>query len=141
MLQEAALIAEVVDLMSRVLKQVEEQLQHNKAIKQRLEMDWSDKKEAYEIETINAGLQNSSQTLLFKPGATRFPDGYVASCYSALFCTSTLLPLSLMLKESPQYIDAKFYFKKTHTQKPKSLVPKQFQKTLCCLLFIKWISD
>jgi len=78
LLQEAALIAEVGDLMSRQLKQVEEQLQHNKAIKQRLEMDWSDKNEAYEIEAINAGLHNSSKTLLFKPGATRFPDGYVA---------------------------------------------------------------
>ena len=78
LLQEAALIAEVGDLMGRQLKQVEEQLRHNKAIKQRLEMDWSDKKEAYEIEAINAGLHNSSKTLLFKPGATRFPDGYVA---------------------------------------------------------------
>lgn len=64
--------------MSSQLKQVEEQLRHNKAIKQRLEMDWSDKKEAYEIEAINAGLHTSSTTLLFKPGATRFPDGYVA---------------------------------------------------------------
>jgi len=78
LLQEAALIAEVGDLMSRHLKQVEEQLQRNKAVKQRLETDWSDKKEAYEIEAINAGLHNSSKTLLFKPGATRFPDGYVA---------------------------------------------------------------
>jgi hypothetical protein len=77
-LQEAALIAEVGDLMSRQMEQVEQQLQHNKAIKQRLEMDWSDKKEAYEIEAINAGLHNSSKTLLFKPGATRFPNGYVA---------------------------------------------------------------
>lgn len=64
--------------MSCQLRQVEEQLRHNKAIKQRLEMDWSDKKEAYEIEAINAGLHNSSKTLLFKSGATRFPDGYVA---------------------------------------------------------------
>jgi hypothetical protein len=78
LLQETALIAEVGDLMSRQLKQVKEQLRHNKAIKQRLEMDWSDKKEAYEIEAINAGLHNSSKILLFKPGATRLPDGYVA---------------------------------------------------------------
>jgi tektin-4 len=76
LLQEAALIAEVGDLMTRQLKQIDEQLWHNKAIKKRLEMDWSDKKEAYEIEAINAGLHNSSKTLLFKPGATRFPDRY-----------------------------------------------------------------
>jgi tektin-4 len=64
-------------MMGHMLKQIGEQLQHNKAIKQCLEMDWSDKKETYEVEAINAGLNNTSTTLLFKPGATRFPDGYV----------------------------------------------------------------
>jgi tektin-4 len=59
------------------LKQIQKQLQHNKAIKQRLEMDWSDKKETCDIEAINVGLRNTSTTLLFKPGATHFPDGYV----------------------------------------------------------------
>jgi len=113
LLQEAALIAEVGDLMSCQLKQVEEQLRHNKAIKQRLEMDWSDKKEAYEIEAINAGLHNSSKTLLFKPGATRFPDGYVAqitnSHFTASLCTLTLLPLSFRLRKSPPDTDACFH--------------------------------
>jgi hypothetical protein len=63
--------------MGQMMKQVEEQLKHNKAIKQRLEMDWSDKRESYEIEANNVGLQITSKSLLFKPGATRFPDGYV----------------------------------------------------------------
>jgi tektin-4 len=63
--------------MGCMLKQTEEQLQHNKAIKQHLEMDWSDKKETYDIEAINVGIRNTSMTLLFKPGATHFPDGYV----------------------------------------------------------------
>lgn len=63
--------------MGRMLKQMEEQLMHNKAIKQRLEMDWSDKKESYEIEAVNVGLRITSKTLLFKPGAIHFPDGYV----------------------------------------------------------------
>lgn len=77
LLQEAALIQEAGDLMGQMLKQMEEQLKHNKAIKQSLEMDWSDKKETYEIEAINVGLRITSKTLLFKPGATRFPDGSV----------------------------------------------------------------
>jgi tektin-4 len=63
--------------MERMLKQTEEQIFNNKAIKQRMEMDWSDKKHAYEIETVNVGLHNTSPTILFKPGATCFPDGYV----------------------------------------------------------------
>ncbi|XP_069675071.1 tektin-4 isoform X2 [Periplaneta americana] len=75
LIKESALISEVRDLMERMLKQMEEQLRHNKAIKQRVEMDWSDKKENYDIEAVNVGLRNTSSTLLFRPGATRFPDG------------------------------------------------------------------
>ncbi|PNF22228.1 Tektin-4 [Cryptotermes secundus] len=75
LIKEAALIREAGDLMGQMLKQVEEQLKHNKAVKKRLEMDWSDKKESYEIEAINVGLRITSKTLLFKPGATCFPDG------------------------------------------------------------------
>ena len=69
------MIGEIRDLMGRMLKQMEEQLRHDKAIKQRTEMDWSDKKEAYDIEATNVGLHNTSTTLLFRPGATRFPEG------------------------------------------------------------------
>nr|CAD7430719.1 unnamed protein product [Timema monikensis] len=75
LIKEIALINEVRDLMSRMLTQMEEQQKINKAVKQRLEMDWSDKKEAYEIETANIGLKNTSPTILFHPGATRFADG------------------------------------------------------------------
>ncbi|XP_021931209.1 tektin-4 isoform X2 [Zootermopsis nevadensis] len=74
LIKETALIGEARDFMGRMLKQIEEQLQHNKAIKKCLEIDWSDKKETYDIEAINVGLRNTSKTLLFKPGATRFPD-------------------------------------------------------------------
>ncbi|KAJ9591612.1 hypothetical protein L9F63_001826 [Diploptera punctata] len=68
-------LVKIRDLMGRMLKQMEEQLKHDKAIKQRTEMDWSDKKEVYDIEATNVGLRNTSTTLLFKPGATRFPEG------------------------------------------------------------------
>jgi tektin-4 len=71
------MIREAAELMGQMLNRMEEQLKHNKAIKQRLEMDWSNKKESYEIEAINVGLRITSKTLLFKPGATHFPDRYV----------------------------------------------------------------
>lgn len=67
---------EVEDLINRTLIQIDEQLERNKAIKARLEDNWSDKKEAYDIEAINVNLNNKSKTILFKPGATRFSEKY-----------------------------------------------------------------
>ncbi|XP_075232074.1 tektin A [Lycorma delicatula] len=74
LIKEAALIKEVCDLIDRTTVQIEEQLERNKAIKARLEDDWSDKKESYEIETLNVKLNNKSPLVMFKPGATRIPD-------------------------------------------------------------------
>ena len=69
-----ALIHEIKMLLQKTLKDIEDQQAENRAIKLRLEHDWSNKKDAYEIETVNCGLKNSSRTTLFKPGATRFPS-------------------------------------------------------------------
>lgn len=69
-----ALIHEIKMLLQKTLKDIEDQQAENRAIKLRLEHDWSNKKDAYEIETVNCGLRNSSRTTLFKPGATRFPS-------------------------------------------------------------------
>lgn len=69
-----ALIHEIKMLLQKTLKSIEDQQAENRAIKLRLEHDWSNKKDAYEIETVNCGLRNSSRTTLFKPGATRFPS-------------------------------------------------------------------
>lgn len=46
----------------------------NVAARERLEYDWSDKKDAFEIETVNCRLNNKSTTSLLRPGATRFLD-------------------------------------------------------------------
>uniref|UniRef100_A0A1B6BY47 Tektin n=1 Tax=Clastoptera arizonana TaxID=38151 RepID=A0A1B6BY47_9HEMI len=75
LIKEAALVKEIEDLINRTLVQIEEQLERNKSAKARLEDDWSDKKESHQIESINVNLNNKSKTILFKPGATRFPDG------------------------------------------------------------------
>ena len=69
-----ALIHEIKMLLQKTLKDIEDQQAENRAIKLRLEHDWSNNKDAYEIETVNCGLRNSSRTTLFKPGATRFPS-------------------------------------------------------------------
>ncbi|KAJ6649600.1 Tektin-4 [Pseudolycoriella hygida] len=72
LVKEIALIAEIKNLLEKTLKDVEEQQIANRAARERLEFDWSDKKDAAEIDALNAGLNNKSTTILFKPGATRF---------------------------------------------------------------------
>lgn len=72
LVKEIALIAEIMKMFETTLKNVEQQQIENRAARERLEFDWSDKKEAFEIDALNAGLNNRSSTILFKPGATRF---------------------------------------------------------------------
>ncbi|KAG8326340.1 hypothetical protein J6590_044327 [Homalodisca vitripennis] len=74
LIKEAALVKEVEDLIDRTIVQIEEQQERNKATKARMEDDWSDKKQSYDIEAINTNLTIKSPIILFKPGATRFPD-------------------------------------------------------------------
>lgn len=72
LVKEIALIGEIKNTFERTLKNVEDQQIENRAARQRLEFDWSDKKDASEIDAINAGLNSKSSTILFKHGATRF---------------------------------------------------------------------
>lgn len=77
LIKELALIAELRELFQRILKDVEAQLIEDKVAKQRLEYDWSDKKQSYEIDSLNVSLNNCSTTLLFKPGSVILPDEYI----------------------------------------------------------------
>lgn len=74
LIQEIALIREIRDLLVRTLQDIEAQQVENRTARQRMEYDWSDKKEAHEIEATNCHLTNNSRTILFKPGATRYPE-------------------------------------------------------------------
>ncbi|XP_026469916.1 tektin-4-like [Ctenocephalides felis] len=71
LIRELALIKEINDLFERTLKDVEMQLVANKTAKARLECDWSDKQQSFEIDTLNCSLTIKSNIILFKPGATR----------------------------------------------------------------------
>lgn len=73
LIQEVALIREIRELLLKTLSDIEAQQVENRTARQRMEYDWSDKKEAHEIESINCHLTNKSRTILFKPGATRYP--------------------------------------------------------------------
>lgn len=74
LIKEMALTAEIRDTFNRTLADLSAQIVEEKAAKQRLEFDWSDKKVAHETETLNASLNNRSSIILFKPGATRLSD-------------------------------------------------------------------
>nr|XP_018905679.1 PREDICTED: tektin-4 [Bemisia tabaci] len=72
--KEYSLINEVRELLVKTLGQFEEQLARNESVKSKLEWDWSNKREAYDLETTNVGLNTQSTTALFKPGSVRFPE-------------------------------------------------------------------
>jgi tektin-4 len=73
LIKEKALIAEIRSLFIRTLADIEMQQRENRTNKERMEFDWSDKKDAHENDSRNSQLNNKSHAIMFKPGATRFP--------------------------------------------------------------------
>ncbi|KAL2720721.1 tektin-4 isoform X2 [Vespula squamosa] len=73
LITEVALCSEIRDLLNRTREQIEMQLIELKAAKARMENDWTDKIDAYKIDTNCIKLNNESPLILWKPGATRFP--------------------------------------------------------------------
>lgn len=74
LIEEIALISEIRNVFNTTLNDINAQQNDNRAARERLESDWSDKMQAYEIDAKNTALNNKSQEKLFKPGATRFMD-------------------------------------------------------------------
>lgn len=73
-----ALFSEIRDLLVRTREQIEMQMTELKAAKVRMEVDWTDKTDAYDIDSNGMQLKNDSPVILWQPGATRFP----AECVS-----------------------------------------------------------
>lgn len=90
LVNELALIAEIRRLLMKTLEDFQSQQVENRTARQRLEYDWSDKKEAYEIDTLNTGLNNSSRTIMFRPGAVRQPPEQASEKYWEHFSMETL---------------------------------------------------
>jgi tektin-4 len=90
LIKELALTAEIRETFTRTLKDIEAQLLEDKTAKQRLEYDWSDKTVAHEIEALNISLTNTSNTMLFKPGAVIFPEDQSTPEYWTHFTEETL---------------------------------------------------
>ncbi|XP_016961713.1 tektin-4 [Drosophila biarmipes] len=90
LVNELALIAEIRRLLMKTLDDFNTQQVENRTARQRLEYDWSDKKEAYEIDTLNTGLNNSSRIIMFRPGAVRQPPEQASEKYWEHFSMETL---------------------------------------------------
>lgn len=72
LIKEIAMISEIQDVFNRTLTDITQQQVENRTARERLEYDWSDKKDSSEIALLNCRLDNKSTIVLFKPGATRY---------------------------------------------------------------------
>lgn len=74
LIKEKSLIAEIRALFIKTLADIEAQQSENRTNKERLEFDWSDKKDAHENDSRNSQLNNKAAAIMFKAGSTRFPS-------------------------------------------------------------------
>jgi tektin-4 len=74
LIKEKALISEIRALFKKTLADIEAQQCENRTNKERMEFDWSDKKDAHENDSRNSHLNNRAPAIMFKQGATRFPS-------------------------------------------------------------------
>uniref|UniRef100_UPI00398E3B61 tektin-4 n=1 Tax=Pristiophorus japonicus TaxID=55135 RepID=UPI00398E3B61 len=74
LLREVDLIRNVQGILKRTLDQVITQIRRNRDIKEVLEMDWSEKYEAYKIDIKAGGLNNQSTNIQFHPNSAKFED-------------------------------------------------------------------
>ncbi|XP_023166076.1 tektin-4 [Drosophila hydei] len=90
LVNELSLIAEIRRNLQKTMQDFVTQQMENRAAKQRLELDWSDKLESYEMDTINVGLDNRSRTIMFQMGAVRQPIEQSSEQYWEHFSLETL---------------------------------------------------
>ncbi|XP_034940857.1 tektin-1-like [Chelonus insularis] len=72
--KEGALCKEILDLYTKIINEGKKYIQELKGAKQKLEQDWSDKKDTYNIEIECLGMKNGSPTVHWKPGCAQLPD-------------------------------------------------------------------
>jgi len=75
LMKEIELLNDISELLVKTLGDFEEQQVLNRAARERLEFDWSDKASAYLLDLESASLNKNSPTLMFAPGAVKFPAG------------------------------------------------------------------
>lgn len=86
LLKEMEMVGEVRATLKTTLNEIEGQMAVNKAAKHKIEYDWCDKTMAYNTESANLGLNTKSNTIMFRPGATRFGEYSAPLEYWEFFC-------------------------------------------------------
>lgn len=66
--------------LEEIRDQIRDQIGKNRAAKERLERDWSDKTRAFRIDECNARLRPDNPTLQNYPGVGRFQEGMTTTC-------------------------------------------------------------
>lgn len=74
LLKEMKIINDVRDLLKKTIARAEQQIEANRDAKQKLEMDWSDKKEALEIDNRCGMLRDHHTDKQFYPGSAKFQE-------------------------------------------------------------------
>lgn len=74
LLREVELIRNVQDLLRRTLEQTVQQIRQNRDAKEKLEMDWSDKVEAYDTDNKSGRYNNQSTEIQFHHNSSKFED-------------------------------------------------------------------
>ncbi|KAF7249916.1 hypothetical protein EG68_09078, partial [Paragonimus skrjabini miyazakii] len=71
---EANIIHDVQDVLKKTTEQAERQIKQNRDVKEAMEVNWSDKIEAEECDSIAGNLHNGSTNKQFYSGVARFQD-------------------------------------------------------------------
>lgn len=74
LVREADLIKSIQDLLRRTIIQTKNQVSSNRAAKTNLEMDWSDKLDAYNIDDRCGRLKNESTDMQYYANSAKFED-------------------------------------------------------------------
>ncbi|XP_058840305.1 tektin-4-like, partial [Topomyia yanbarensis] len=102
LIREISLIAEIRAILLKTLSEIDTQQVQNRAARQRMEFDWSDKTVAHENDAINVNLTNKSTIILFRPGATRCPNEQSTEIYWETFSRETMEMCTSCRKQSEQ---------------------------------------
>jgi tektin-4 len=149
LLKEVEVINNVQDLLRRTVKEAEFQIKRNRDEKQKLEMDWSDKKEANELDTKCVILRNEHTNKQFYPGAARFqeiqstPESWaqfshdniaraeherMASIQLRTLVDNVLNDTSRDMKEQADAVDAAFQHRLMEVENAKALLEEDLKK-------------
>ncbi|KAL1453242.1 hypothetical protein WDU94_007402 [Cyamophila willieti] len=74
LIQESNLVKDLEKLMSKTLTQVQDQIKTNISVKSNLQSDWSNKTQAFEIDSHNLSLNIKSGSILFRASSAREPE-------------------------------------------------------------------